>query len=656
MIGKAGRTAAVIVTKEATTATSRQLPWTSRLASQRPTVHSASSFLLDYSYVQCRPRFKATLSDLASIAERQKYHQVLPYSSSYSYASFSTSDSGANNNDDKMDEATTAGSAAPPQVTESDLGASNDDAKHNKRSAQTEEGKATDSIVSHSQQRNKKAKWDKSKKKEMDRNHTRRKTEKEKMREKHTQYDENVDERLKAPHEGSYANPAHCEKFGVKLERNLNPPTEGGDGTNNNEDEKKKLMKRKVALFLGFLGTKYGGFQVNVDQRTIQSEIELALYRAGLLSEFNFGQPHKYSWSSSARTDKGVHACAQVCSMKMELDPDDLEKDEKLQRETGIGTLETARQKLQSHLPEDICVLDLLRTTSKFCAKNQRDKARYSYMIPSFILHPECRSLFTEVGIPLDGRQELAKEPLSKDEVQKLQLKFCGYRSTPEQRELLQRTLSAYEGTHSFHNFTKKLRPGDASAKRYILEFRVQDPILVPSTSDDSEMEWIPTYVLGQSFLLHQIRKMISMAIDVTRGVAPLSVLTDRALSKDQEIRVALAPAQGLFLELSYFDGYNRRKSVPHQKKNMKKQQQEAGSGGEPPDLDWTVDGPARTRWINFRDKIREHIVKEEFEQGNFVQYLYQQECIFEYKRFYGLEGEDETKEDVQEEKEEVTG
>jgi hypothetical protein len=214
----------------------------------------------------------------------------------------------------------------------------------------------------------------------------------------------------------------------------------------------------------------------------------------------------------------------------------------------------------------------------------------------------------------MEGRQEVAKEPLTKEEIEKLKTALKDFRSTPAQRDLLQSALKAYEGTHKFHNYSKGVKASEGKASRYILSFTVEDPIVV------NGVEWIPTAVLGQSFLLHQIRKCISMAVDVARGVAPLDVLV-KALSKNESIRIAVAPAQGLFLEMSYFVNYNRHK----------RQNQDLA------DLDWTVEGPARDRWEAFRKIIRQHIVDEEDQQGNFIQYMYVQECIFEYRRFYRL-------------------
>eukprot|EP00980_Cylindrotheca_fusiformis_P010449 scaffold2322_cov135-Cylindrotheca_fusiformis.AAC.8 len=410
-------------------------------------------------------------------------------------------------------------------------------------------------------------------------------------------FDANVDERDRAPHAGSFANPNLREQYGVSLE----PRIDYG--------EDQKTLKRKVAFLLGFLGTNYGGFQVNADQRTIQAEVERALYRAGMLTTMNFGLPHKYSWSSSARTDKGVHACAQVCSCKVELLESDLKED-------NSNDLEIFRERLESYLPPDIRVMDLLRTTRNMCAKTQRDRVRYQYMVPSFMLYPDWKQLLEDQEIPLEGRKEMAKAPLSAEEVKKIKDQVEGYRSTKEQRALLQSALARYEGTNPFHNFTKGLKPGQPQANRFIEYFRVQDPVVFEG------VEWIPTQVLGQSFLLNQIRKMISMAIDIARGATPLDTL-EKALARNETVRIGIAPAQGLFLEMSYFGGYNRRKA----------QNQDL------PDLDWSQEGPAKERWAAFRDTIRQHIVEEEKEQGNFIQYMYIQECIFDYRTFYNLEG-----------------
>ena len=397
------------------------------------------------------------------------------------------------------------------------------------------------------------------------------------------------------PHLGSFANSAMREQFGVVLEDT--------EETKEGEETKPTVPtnKRKVALFLGFLGTKYGGFQMNQEQRTLHAEIELALYRSGMITKSNFGTPHKYSWSNSARTDKGVHACAQVCSVKIEL------PETQWQSTSPVDRLDGPRKLLESNLPSDIRVLDIVRTTRNFCAKTQRDRVRYQYMVPSFLLHPDWKGVMEEQGIDTtkgrSGRNNGdTKMPLTTEESEKLYTVLRDYRSTEENRNLLQAALKKYEGTHFYHNFTKGLKPGQAQAQRFIETFVAQDPVVVDG------VEWIPTQVLGQSFLLHQIRKMICVAIDVARGAAPLEFM-DKALNKKESIALHVAPAQGLFLEMSYFGGYNRRKGTQTNHDLL--------------DIDWTKDGLAKERWSAFRDEIRSHICQEDKMQLNFVQFLF---------------------------------
>ena len=401
------------------------------------------------------------------------------------------------------------------------------------------------------------------------------------------------------PHLGSFAHPEARTLFNVQVPEF------------NDDDEESKVPKRKVAMLLAYTGTNYGGFQINQGQRSVHAEFELALYKARFLSRLNFGFPHKYSWSNSARTDKGVHACAQVVSAKLAIDEQ---------------SMEAARELVNQHLPSDIRVLDIMKTTRSFCAKTQRDRARYVYMIPSFLLYnrEQLQEIVKSIILnssssasssdPRHGRR--ARDPLTPEETSDIAAVLKDYRATPLQLENLQNALNQYEGTRSFHNFTAGKTADDANATRYIISFQTQDPIMMEG------MEWIPTQVIGQSFLLHQIRKMVSLAIDVARGAASMATL-QHALSP-AKMQVNLAPAQGLFLDMSFFEGYNRRKTNEHLE-----------------NLDWTSDEsrPAIQRWKDFRENVvMKHIGKEEATEGNFVKYLYVQEYVYDHKTQYSVD------------------
>ncbi len=94
-----------------------------------------------------------------------------------------------------------------------------------------------------------------------------------------------------------------------------------------------------------------------------------------------------------------------------------------------------------------------------------------------------------------------------------------------KEMERLNTILGKYVGTHNFHNFTARIKAEDPSAKRYILSFEACEVIQVEG------MQFVRCTVLGQSFMLHQIRKMIGMAIAIMRGCAPESII-DTALRR----------------------------------------------------------------------------------------------------------------------------
>lgn len=407
------------------------------------------------------------------------------------------------------------------------------------------------------------------------------------------------------PHAGSFANPALREQFGINLGDLLLPKNKDGKDETDKEDDKDgplKKSKKRAAFLLGYLGTNYGGFQMNDGQRTLQAEVELALVRSQLLTVQNFGFPSKYGWSTSGRTDKGVHACAQVISAKMELGPEQ--------------TMDEVREILNDQLPEDIRVLDIVKVTRSFCAKTSRDRVRYQYMIPSFALFEPAAltQLFEQVLEPKKDRSPA--DPLSPTEIAELFPHLKDFRATPQHLEQLRAALSVYEGTHSFHNYARGVGASEGRAARYITSFDVEDPIVF-----ENGMEWIPTQVTGQSFLLNQIRKMVSMAMDVARGAAPLE-LVQQALSKEHDVRVNIAPSQGLFLEMSFYGGYNQHKQV---------------SNPDLDDLDFADETtPAFQRWKDFRNgTLMKHVVEEEAREGNFIKYLYIQDNVFNYRKMY---------------------
>lgn len=123
----------------------------------------------------------------------------------------------------------------------------------------------------------------------------------------------------------------------------------------------------------------------------------------------------------------------------------------------------------------------------------------------------------------------------------------------PEKRiDRLRAALNAYVGTKNYHNYTVHKTFRDPSAKRLIKSFKAAEkPIIIGGT------EWISLKVHGQSFMMHQIRKMVGMAALIVRS----GCTVDRIAESFGNVDVAIpkVPGLGLLLERPVFDSYNEK-------------------------------------------------------------------------------------------------
>jgi tRNA pseudouridine38-40 synthase len=128
------------------------------------------------------------------------------------------------------------------------------------------------------------------------------------------------------------------------------------------------------------------------------------------------------------------------------------------------------------------------------------------------------------------------------------------YRIDPKRQARVQAALNQYLGTHRFHNYTVQKKFNDGSAKRYIKSFNVAaKPIIINDT------EWLSLKVHGQSFMMHQIRKMVGMAaLTVRSGTNPEIFETSFG---NNTVRIPKAPGLGLLLERPVFDSYNEKQA-----------------------------------------------------------------------------------------------
>lgn len=197
------------------------------------------------------------------------------------------------------------------------------------------------------------------------------------------------------------------------------------------EIKKQKIPKRRVAVLIGYIGTKYCGLQFQLGKSelpTIEETIFESLKRIGGVSKENSDDIRKIGWFRASRTDKGVHALMNIVTLKLTYTDDILEK-------------------LKKDLPKDIIAYDIIRITNSFNAKKNCEFRVYEFILPTYCLEKND--------------------------------KWKDYRITKEALEKVQKLLNYYVGTLSFHNFTKKEKDSKDYYKRIIKSFNVSEPKMI---------------------------------------------------------------------------------------------------------------------------------------------------------------------------------
>ncbi|EMR11776.1 tRNA pseudouridine(38-40) synthase [Pneumocystis murina B123] len=367
----------------------------------------------------------------------------------------------------------------------------------------------------------------------------------------------------------------------------------GEESLKNEEKTKSRKPKKKVACFIGYCGTGYHGMQVNDPNRTIEGDLFKAFVDTGAISEMNADDPKKSSLNRAARTDRGVHAACNVLSLKLIIDQPNL------------------LERINAALPETIRVWGVSRTLGSFNPRTFCEARIYEYLVPSYVFIPpypmthlaqritkhreminskengdwingneyllyckDTKSIWSDEKIQhlekminkpststknVDEKNEetsnISSQPhelLEKEKIKQIELGIGkAYRISSERLQLIRDAFKIFEGSHNFHNFTVGKTFNNKSVYRLIKSFTISDPKLIQN------MEWISIKIHGQSFMLHQIRKMVALIILVVRCGTPLSFIPKTF--KSTRFNIPKAPGFGLLLEKPIFTGYNKR-------------------------------------------------------------------------------------------------
>ena len=113
----------------------------------------------------------------------------------------------------------------------------------------------------------------------------------------------------------------------------------------------------RFKLLIEYAGTRYSGWQIQQNARTVQGELDKAIRTAF--------RPREFELYGSGRTDAGVHALAQVAHLELY---------------TSLAP-EPLRRKLNDELPADIHVIAVEKVPHRFHARHDAVSRSYLYQI-----------------------------------------------------------------------------------------------------------------------------------------------------------------------------------------------------------------------------------------------------------------------------------
>jgi len=263
----------------------------------------------------------------------------------------------------------------------------------------------------------------------------------------------------------------------------------------------------RFKLTIEYAGTRYSGWQIQKNARTIQGEIDRAIRDTTGLRTFEL--------YGSGRTDAGVHALGQVAHLDVSAGGRGRASERRLvasERDpTATLSGDTLRRRINDALPSDINILSIDRVPYRFHARHDAVARSYLYQIAR-------------------RRTAFAK-------------KFVWWVKEDLDAGAMRRAAARFVGMHDFRAFSDA-DPQEISTKVLVEAFDVHE---------DGDL--VLVHIEGSHFLWKMVRRLVGVLAEVGRG----RLTADRAaalLLEPSPLPARLtAPAAGLFLERVYYPG-----------------------------------------------------------------------------------------------------
>jgi tRNA pseudouridine38-40 synthase len=238
---------------------------------------------------------------------------------------------------------------------------------------------------------------------------------------------------------------------------------------------------RTLKLTLAYDGTRFVGWQRQAAGESIQGLLESAMARL---------EGRSVTVHGAGRTDAGVHARGQVASAEVTFDHDPA----------------TVARALNSQLPEDVRVLEVVEAAEGFHARFSARSKTYAYRIR-----------ISEVADPFDRA-------------------YAWHVRSPLDLEAMRRAAALLIGTHDFAAFQSAGTEVRTTVRTIHRSEVVHEPGLI-------------TYdIAGDGFLRHMVRAIVGTLVEIGRGRWPSQTMADVLASGARTGAGPTAPACGLFL------------------------------------------------------------------------------------------------------------
>ena len=240
-------------------------------------------------------------------------------------------------------------------------------------------------------------------------------------------------------------------------------------------------------LTIEYDGGRYSGWQEQTNARTIQGELKRAA------SEFLHTD---VDLQGAGRTDAGVHALAQVASLRA-----------KLKYAPSPSELADA---LNALLPADIAILKAERADPRFHARHDAESRTYRYQIST-------------------RKTAFAK-------------RYVWWVKEPLDVPVMARAARSLEGRHDFVNFRAQdpARPGESTL------------VVVDSARIETDASLILFRIEASHFLWRMVRRLTGVLVKLGKGEISEDAFADLLAAKkrtDLDVAAWTVPSSGLLLE-----------------------------------------------------------------------------------------------------------